>query len=159
MQGEAIRDAMILLGDESDFALFLPTVRSDADGMFTIQGVTSRSRQLVVRSPGFAASTVTLQLPRDVLSADPLEIKMERGTTIEVSVARRFRPDDGLVYLRRNGHLLESTVLDDTGKAWFANRSAGRYTVQLIGSSLPEQVVDVKPGQELSYVRFVQREK
>lgn len=159
MKGNPVRDAMILLGDEADFALFLPTVRSDGDGLFTIQGVTSRSRQLVVRSPGFAASTVTLQLPRDVLSVDPLEIRMERGTTIEVSVARRFRPEDGLVYLRRNGHLLESTVLDDTGKAWFANRSAGRYTVQLIGSSLPEQVVDVKPGQELSYVRFLQRTK
>jgi hypothetical protein len=100
-----------------------------------------------------------LQLPGDVLSIDPLEIQMERGTTIEVSVARRLIPEDGLVYLRRENHLLESSVLDDIGKAWFANRSAGKYTVQLLGSDQPEQVVEVKAGQELSYVRFFERSK
>lgn len=157
--GNAIPKAMILLGDERDFALFLPTVRSDERGMFTVQGVTSRSKQMVVRSPGFAANTIGLQLPRDVLSLDPLEIKMERGTTIEVSVARKSRPEDGVVYLRRDGQLLESTVLNDFGKAWFANRSAGKYTVQLLDSNLPEQVVVVKAGQELSNARFSERLK
>ncbi|MGK0154479.1 MAG: hypothetical protein ACI9SE_001431 [Neolewinella sp.] len=157
--GSAVHDAMVLLGDETDFSLFLPTVRTDVDGMFTIQGITSRSKQLVVRSPGFAANTIGLQLPGDVLSIDPLEIQMERGTTIEVSVARRLIPEDGLVYLRRENHLLESSVLDDIGKAWFANRSAGKYTVQLLGSDQPEQVVEVKAGQELSYVRFFERSK
>jgi hypothetical protein len=157
--GSAVHDAMVLLGDETDFSLFLPTVRTDVDGMFTIQGITSRSKQLVVRSPGFAANTIGLQLPGDVLSIDPLEIQMERGTTIEVSVARRLIPEDGLVYLRRENHLLESSVLDDIGKAWFANRSAGKYTVQLHGSDQPEQVVEVKAGQELSYVRFFERSK
>jgi hypothetical protein len=157
--GNAIPKAMVLLGDERDFALFLPTVRSDEFGMFTIKGVTSRSKQLVVRSPGFAASTISLQLPRDVLSIDPLEIRMERGATIEVSVFSELIPEDGLVYLRHNGQLLESTILDDSGNAWFANRSAGKYTVQLYGSDLPEQVVVVKAGQELSYARFFKRRK
>ena len=158
-EGNPVRDALVLLGDETDFALFLPTVRSEQDGAFAIQGVTSRSKQLVVRSPGFAANTVALQLPRDVLAAKPLQITMERGTTIEVSVARSLISEDGLVYLRRAGNLLGSTVLDDSGKAWFANRSAGQYTVQLPDSDVPEQVVAVKPGQELVQVEFTERSK
>jgi hypothetical protein len=157
--GNAIPMALVLLGDERDFALFLPTVRTDERGMFTIKGVASQSKQLVVRSPGFAASTIDLQLPRDVLSIEPLEIRMERGATIEVTVARELIPEDGLVYLRHNGQLLESTVLDDSGNAWFANRSAGKYTVQLYDSDLPEQVVVVQAGQELSYARFFKRRK
>jgi hypothetical protein len=152
--GSPIRDAMVVLGEETDLDLFVPTVRSDAEGMFTIQGVTSRSSHLVVRRSGFAASTVNLQLPRDLLSVEPLVVKLERGTTIEVIVPRELVPDDGLVYLRRDGHLLGSTVLDERGKAWFANRSVGQYTVSLFGSDLAERTVQVKPGEEISEVLF-----
>ena len=152
--GQPVRDAMVLLGEETDLDLFLPSVRSDAAGMFTIQGVTSRSAQLVVRRSGFAVSTIPIQLPRDVLSAAPLVIKLERGATIEVVVPRSLIPDDGLVYLRRDGQLLANTVLDERGKAWFVNRSVGRYTVSLFDSELPEQAVEVKPGDELTRVQF-----
>ena len=145
---------MVLLGQETDFDLFVPSVRSDHDGGFTIQGVTSASKQLIVRSPGFAASSVTLQLPRDVLSADPLVIKLERGATIEVLVTGDNLPEDRIVYLRRGAALLHSTVLDDLGRAWFANRSAGKYSVMLLGSALPEQVVDVKRDDDVLRVRF-----
>ncbi|CAN0495734.1 unnamed protein product, partial [Discosporangium mesarthrocarpum] len=133
--GKNVADAAVVLGEESDLDLYEPAVRSAVDGSFTLQGVTSRSNQLVVRAPGFAASTVEIQLPRDVLSADPLEVVLERGATIEV-VATNAPRSGGLVQLRRNGHLLANEELDDDGKAWFANRSAGSYTVELFGGQV-----------------------
>ncbi|HIE72453.1 MAG TPA: carboxypeptidase regulatory-like domain-containing protein, partial [Planctomycetes bacterium] len=80
--GNVVSGAMVLLGQETDFDLFAPSVRSDEDGIFTIRGVTSWSNDLVVRSPGFAANTISLQLPGDVLSGKPLAITLERGATI-----------------------------------------------------------------------------
>lgn len=153
-EGSVVRDAMVLLGEETDFDLFSPSVRSGADGSFEIRGVTSRSSSLVVRHPAFAARTIQLQLPRDVLSAKPLPVVLQRGTTIEVVVPRNKIPDDGLVYLRRGGHLVASTVLDDRGYAWFANRSAGKYSVVLFGSDLPERDVEIEAGVDVHAVRF-----
>lgn len=157
--GNVVSGAMVLLGWETDFDLFVPSVRSGEDGIFTIRGVTSRSKDLVVRSPGFAANTVRLQLPGDVLSREPLAITLARGATIEVLVLGDNVPEDRIVYLRRGNALLQSTVLDERGRAWFANRSAGAYRVTLFGSGLPEQIVDVKPDDEVSRVQFDVRSK
>lgn len=157
--GNPVAGAMVLLGEETDFDLFVPSVRSDAEGVFTINGVTSRSKHLVVRSPGFAANSFDLLLPQDVLRVEPLPITLERGATIEVLVLADQIPVDRVVFLRRGNRLLGSTVLDDRGRAWFANRSAGTYRVTLFGSGLPEQRVEVKPGDEVSSVRFDDRRK
>jgi hypothetical protein len=157
--GNVVSGAMVLLGQETDFDLFAPSVRSDEDGIFTIRGVTSRSNDLVVRSPGFAANTISLQLPGDVLSGKPLAITLERGATIEVFVLGDDVPEDRIVFLQRGKVRLQSTVLDDRGRAWFANRSVGQYRVTLFGSDLPDQIVNVKPGDEVSQVRFDIRSK
>ncbi len=150
--GNALRDAMVLLGEETDFDLFVPSIRSSSDGSFLIQGVTSRSSHLVVRHTGHATASIDVLLPRDVLSAEPLSVTMERGTTIEVVVSADLIADDGVVFLRRDGHLLGSTLLDDNGTGWFANRSVGAYTVHLFGGQLAPQAVEVKSGEELSRV-------
>ena len=152
--GNPLRDAMVLVGEETDFDLFVPSIRSSSDGSFVIQGVTSRSSHLVVRHTGHATASVDVLLPRDVLSADPLTVMMERGTTIEVVVSADLMPDDGVVFLRRDGQLLGSTLLDDNGTGWFANRSVGAYTVHLFGGQAPPRAVQVKPGEELSRVQF-----
>jgi hypothetical protein len=157
--GNVVSGAMVLLGQETDFDLFAPSVRSGEDGIFTIRGVTSRSNELVVRSPGFAANTISLQLPGDVLSGKPLAITLERGATIEVFVLGDDVPEDRIVFLQRGKVRLQSTVLDDRGRAWFANRSVGQYRVTLFGSDLPDQIVNVKPGDEVSQVRFDIRSK
>lgn len=143
--GRAVPNAVVLLGEETDLDLFEPRVRSAADGRFVIAGVTSRSSRLVVRAGGFAASAIDLQLPRDVLSLDPLVVTLERGATIEVTVPRAQVPDGGVVQLRRQGRLLASAELDDFGRASFVNRSAGTYAVQLYGRDLPPQQVRVAP--------------
>jgi hypothetical protein len=152
--GEPVRGAMVLLGEETDIDLFAPSVRSADDGTFTIHGVTSRSRQLVVRHPAFAARTQRLQLPHDVLSLEPLPVTLERGGTIEVVVPRDELPDNGLVFLRRDGRLLTSTVLDERGYAYFPNRSAGVYSVKLAGSGFDERRVVVEPGVEVARLTF-----
>ncbi|MEZ6037115.1 MAG: carboxypeptidase-like regulatory domain-containing protein [Planctomycetota bacterium] len=158
-QGQVVADAAVLLGEETDLDLFEPPVRSGADGSFVIQGVTSRSSRLVVRAPGYAPRTVDLNLPMDVLSPRPLEVVLERGATIEVRVAPDLVPDGGLVQLRRQGHLLATAELDDNGRAWFANRSAGSYTVRLFGHELPDRTVEIGHGQKVVQTRFQPAEK
>lgn len=152
--GEPVAGAMVLLGEESDFGLCEPTVRSAEDGSFAIDGVTSRSRQLVVRHPAFAVRSVQLELPRDVLAATPVPIELARGGTIEVVVPISEIPDNGLVFLRRGGRLVTSTVLDERGYAWFSNRSAGAYSVKLASKALGERTVEVKPGVEVTRLLF-----
>lgn len=152
--GAPVRGAQVLLGDETDFDLFTPTVVSDADGAFEIQGVTSRSSQLVVRHPAFAVREIALQLPRDVLSAAPFEVVLERGATIAVTVPADRIPDEAIVYLRRQGRLLASAVLDERGRAWFANRSVGRYEVSLYGATSQGHEVEVGVGDQVLAVRL-----
>jgi|GEM_PF-6991574 len=152
--GEPVADALVLLGRESDFDLFDPAVRSAADGSFVIDGVTSGSRQLVVNHPAFATRTLGLQLPRDVLGLKPLPVVLERGNTIEVVVPISEIPDNGLIFLRRDGRLVMSTVLDDRGYAWFSNRSAGSYSVKLAGKQGQERRVVVKSGAKVTRLLF-----
>jgi hypothetical protein len=141
--GSPVAGASVLLGEESDLDLFEPHVRTGADGSFRISGVTSRSSRLVVRAPGFAARSIDLQLPQDVLGSAPLVVVLEQGSTIEVTVEGGAR-NGGIVQLRRQGRLVASTEVDDSGRASFSNRSAGTYSVQLFGSQMAP--VDVVVG-------------
>ena len=153
-QGAPVEGAAVLLGEEADLGLFEPKVRSGADGSFVIEGVTNQSRQLVVRHPAFAARTIQLELPRDLLAFEPVPIELSRGGTIEVVVPVGEIPDNGLVFLRRGGRLVTSTVLDERGYAWFSNRSAGAYSVKLANKDQDEQRVVVKPGVEVTRLLF-----
>jgi hypothetical protein len=151
--GSPVANAAVWLGEEADADLFEPSVRTAVDGGFRIGGVTTRSSRLVVRAPGYAPRTVDLALPQDVLSATPLVVTLERGATIEVQVARRTGLDGGFVQLRQQGRVVASTDFDESGRAWFANRSAGTYAVVLPGSDLPASTVVVAPGVPLVRVR------
>ena len=153
-QGAPVEGAAVLLGEEADLGLFEPKVRSGADGSFVIEGVTNQSRQLVVRHPAFAARTVQLELPRDLLAFDPVPVELSQGGTIEVVVPLAEIPGTGLVFLRRGGRLITSTVLDERGYAWFANRSPGVYSVKLADEEQRERRVVVKPGEEVKRLLF-----
>jgi hypothetical protein len=141
--GAAVANAAVLLGDETDLDLFDPRGRTGADGRFRIAGVSSRSSRLVVWAPGFAPSTVDLLLPQDVLAPDPVRFVLEPGSTIEVVVGRALLREGGFVLLRRQGRVLSSAELDDSGRAVFQNRGAGDYELQLFGSELPPKVARV----------------
>lgn len=132
--GAPVGNAMVWLGEETDVDLFEPRVRTAADGSFRLAGVTSRSSRLVVRASGFAPRTVDLELPQDVLAATPLEVVLERGAVVEVLFAGTEKAAAGRVELRQSGRLVASAELDETGRAWFPNRSAGTYEVSLLGS-------------------------
>lgn len=152
--GQPVSGAAVILGQEADLDLYEPSVRSAEDGSFELDGVTSRSRQLVVRHPAFAARTTELELPRDVLASEPLRVRLARGGTIEVVVPVPEIPDNGLVFLRKDGRIVTSTVLDARGYAYFPNRSAGAYSVKLASGVVAERRVVVKPGVEVTRLLF-----
>ncbi|MEC8253609.1 MAG: carboxypeptidase-like regulatory domain-containing protein [Planctomycetota bacterium] len=152
--GEPVSGAAVILGQESDLDLYEATARTGADGSFVLDGVTSRSSQLVVRHPAFAARMTELQLPKDVLASEPLRVSLARGGTIEVVVPVPEIPDNGLVFLRRDGRIVTSTVLDERGYAYFPNRSAGLYSVKLASGAVEERAVVVKPGVQVTRLLF-----
>lgn len=152
--GEPVANAAIWLGEESDADLFAPSVRSLADGSFVVGGVTARSSRLVVRATGYAPRTVDLLLPQDVLAPVPLVVALELGTTIEVQLARRADLDVGFVQLRQRGRVVASTDFDESGRAWFTNRSAGTYSIALPGSDVPPRDVTVTAGAPMVRVRI-----
>jgi hypothetical protein len=151
--GAPVGNASVLLGDEADLDLFEPAVRSGADGVFRIGGVTTRSTSLVVRAPGLAPRTIDLQLPFDVLSPQPLVVQLEPGSTIEVEVGGRAR-EGGLVQLRRQGRVLATAEIDGSGRAEFVNRSPGLYTVQLYGSDEVQRPVRLSGTGQRMRVRL-----
>ena len=152
--GRPVADAVVVLGEESDLDLYEGRTRTAADGSFRLQGVTGRSSRLVVRAPGFAASVVDLQLPEDLLAPEPCVVQLDRGAMIEVSVGGSLAVEGGFVQLRRDGRVLADVELDDNGRASFANRSVGVYTVQLLGSAAPPKSVRIEPGDALRRVQL-----
>lgn len=144
---QPVANAAVLLGDEGDLELFEPSVRSDPDGRFAVAGVASRSANLVVRAPGFAPRSVTLDLPRDVLAVEPLVVELTAGATIEVQAGRARAREGGMVQLRRQGRVLATAELDDAGRAEFPNRSPGAYTIHLAGDEGPGRPVRVPPAE------------
>ncbi len=152
--GAPVANATVWLGEEADADLFDPAVRSAADGSFHIGGVTARSARLIVRATGFAPRATDLALPQDVLSSTPLVVTLERGATIEVQLSRRAEFDGGFVQLRQRGRVVASSDFDESGRAWFANRSAGAYSIVLPGGEVPAKDVVVAPGVPLVRVRL-----
>lgn len=140
--GNPVANAVALLGDESDLDLFEARTRTGSDGTFRLGGVSARSSQLVVRAPGFAPSLVDLQLPYDALADRQKRVALELGSTIRVAVGQGR---EGIVQLRRDGRVLATSDVDLQGFAWFPNRAAGVYTVQLDGQRAVKSVV-VEPG-------------
>ena len=131
-----VANANVMLGEEADLEVVEAGVRTDAEGRFTIQGLCARASRLLVRSPGHAPTAVDVRLPEDVLAPTPLLVRLARGSTIEVVVARDQR-GSGLVQLRRDGRFLAGAEIDEAGRVWFANRAAGKYTVHVVGSESP----------------------
>ncbi len=129
--GAPVAGAMVAVGDEGDFELYEPELRTADDGTFVVSGISSRSSRVVVRAAGYATRVVDVQLPGDVLAAAPLPITLERGATIEVAVGEALAGEAATVELRRDGRLLATADVGDDGKATFANRAPGTYSVQL----------------------------
>jgi hypothetical protein len=152
--GLPVVDAMLLLGEETDLELFEGRTRSAADGSFRITGITGRSSRLVVRAPGFAPAVVDLQLPADLLASEPYVVALERGALIEVSVGSTLAREGGFVQLRRGSRVLATAEIDDIGRASFANRGAGVYTVMLLDRAGPPKSVRVEPGDSLRRVQL-----
>ncbi|MFO1078177.1 MAG: carboxypeptidase regulatory-like domain-containing protein [Planctomycetota bacterium] len=146
-----IANARVFVGDEACLGAFEPEARSAADGTFAIAGVSSRCTTVVAQAAGFAPCTHELVLPHDVLAADEIRLALQPGSSIVVEVLNA--PEAGLVRLLRGGRVLASAVLDDTGRAEFADRGVGEYSVQLVGSDQPQKPARIEtPGSTVHVV-------
>jgi hypothetical protein len=145
--GAPVQGAQVMLGDEVDLDAFDPAVRSGPDGGFAVRGVSTAANQLVVRAAGFAVQTQPLSLPQDVLGKRSLEVRLERGATIEVVMAAGSAAAGSIVVLRRQGRVLAIAEVEDDGRARFANCGLGDYAVQRFGEGAPVRVQVVRSGQ------------
>lgn len=144
--GKPVAGAEVFLGEEADGESFLPQLRTAADGTFELSGVTTASAAVVVRQQGFATLEHQLRLPQDVLSARPIELRLQRGGSIEVAVTGALVDDASIVLLRRQGRVVTSAALDERGRALFPNRAAGSYVVELAGKTPRRGVVRLPDG-------------
>jgi protocatechuate 3,4-dioxygenase beta subunit len=152
--GSPVAHALVMVGEESDLDLYEARTRTVEDGSFHVRGISNRSSRLIVRAAGFAARVVDLVLPRDVLAASPLAITLEEGASIDVQVAPQSAREGGFVQLRRDGRFVANVELGDDGKVVFANRSAGTYSVALLGDTRPPKAVVVEPNATLVHVQL-----
>jgi hypothetical protein len=141
--GQPVADAFVFLGEEVDLDIYEPVARTGPDGAFAVTGVSTAARTLVVRAAGFAMQSVVLELPQQVLAREPLLVRLERGSTIEVRVAAPGDVAGSIVLLRRQGRMLASAEVDEDGRALFPNRAPGDYVVQRFGDERAQQTVHV----------------
>ena len=132
VSGAPIAGAEAFLGDEADFFEYQATTRSGGDGAFVVRGVSSLADNLLVRAPGFAWKSTVLRLPDDALSTKPLEVVLERGSTIEARV-KGADAVGSVVVLRRGNRIVATAEVDERGLAVFDNRGPGEYSVQRFG--------------------------
>ncbi|MGE3174991.1 MAG: carboxypeptidase regulatory-like domain-containing protein [Planctomycetota bacterium] len=148
--GAPVAGAEVFLGEECDLQVYQSQNHTAADGAFSVRGVSSAAASLVVRSPGYAARVVPLRLPQDVLGAEPLQVRLERGSTIRVEVG-----GDGaagvMLVLRRGGRVLSTAETDEDGTAVFANCGPGDYVVQRFDDERQQAAVRVeRSGEEIA---------
>ncbi len=151
--GRPLSGAEVFLGEESDLDVFESQRRTGGDGRFRLRGVGHLASTLIVRAPGYAGQIVALRLPRDVLGAEPLTVRMLRGSTVEVEVEA---PDaEGMIVaLRRGGRVLATAEVDASGRAAFANCSPGEYVVQQFGDDQQRATVTVDRSGDVVRVRL-----
>jgi hypothetical protein len=149
--GRAVAGAEVFLGDEQDLGRFPLRGRSDADGAFTVSGVSTAAANLVVRARGYAVASARLRLPQDVLGGAPFTVRLQRGATVRVHVERAT---DNVVLLTRGARVVDSREIDETGLAVFEHMAPGDYEVLLPSGSGPGAPFRIAPGAETVDVRL-----
>jgi hypothetical protein len=152
--GQPVLGARVYCGSEQDLygVREWPGGYAGLRGQFEISGVSSVSRSLVVSAPGYATRTVDLQLPRDVLRADPLLVTVTRGADIQVKVVDEDgRPrSGGIVLLSRSvGNrfaTLEHGRLDGGGRYVFRHRAPGLYSLVAWGTKARRTIEVIEEG-------------
>jgi len=145
-RGRPLPGARVLLGAEQDLFVVEEAertrgedifgTRSDVRGRFELGGVSSRLHELVVRAPGYATATVTLQIPADLLRREPLEVRLAAGVDLVAQVLDGSgQPLPGRsVELRKGEFLIEAARTDGEGRCVFQNRSRGEYRLSVVGA-------------------------
>ena len=151
--GAPIAGAEAFLGEETDFYEYQATTRSGSDGAFVVRGVASQAANLLLRAPGYAWKSTALRLPEDALSMSPLEVVLERGSTIEVRVAGADA-SGSMVVLRQGSRVVATAEVDERGVATFGNRAPGAYTVQRFGDDRTRVVATIRGSGEVVRVEL-----
>ncbi len=148
-KGAPVANARVFVGNEGDLQVYEPRTTTAEDGTFRILGVSTRSATVVAWAAGYSPAVRTLTLPNDVISGRTIEIPLELGSTIEVSV-----PDaqpGSIVQLLREGRLVASAALDEAGVAQFVDRATGLYRVRLYGTGKPQELRVEQPGSTVEF--------
>ena len=146
-----VSGAEIYLGREQDLDVFPVRARTDADGVFAVQGAGSNADNLVVRARGYATTSRSLRLPQDLLDPAGVLVTLERGATLQVFTGLLI---DGQILLEQRGRLIAVRESEDLGIVVFEHVGAGDYTVRVAGDSKTEVAVRVERGKAVVDVRL-----
>ena len=146
-----VSGAEIYLGREQDLDVFPVRARTDADGVFAVQGAGSNADNLVVRARGYATTSRSLRLPQDLLDPAGVLVTLERGATLQVFTGLLI---DGQILLEQRGRLIAVRESEDLGIVVFEHVGAGDYTVRVAGDSKTEVAVRVERGKAVVDARL-----
>ena len=152
-----VADARVHLGDELDLATAPPEAAAftDAEGRFTLQGVSANAARLVVSAKGYATVTRTLSLPEDLLRSEPLQVVLDRGSSITVFVENKRRDKElSFVILKKSGQRVASRWTDRDGRVTFEHRNPGTYEIDVLGEADAVRELDVLEEGKVYEVRI-----
>jgi hypothetical protein len=146
-----VASAEVFLGREEDLDVFPVRARTDADGVFLVQGASSSADNLVVRARGYATASRQLRLPQDLLAESGLLVTLDRGATLQVFTGLLI---DGQILLEQRGRVVAAREVEDLGIVVFEHLAAGDYTVKVAGDAKSEVAVHIERGKAVVDVRL-----
>ena len=118
---------------------------SDAEGRFTVSGVSPRSARILVAKDGYTVAEHLVQFPDDLLRDDPVPFVLRDATVIDLVTLSEGRPIEAprVIVMMRDDRVMAFTLAGVAGKARFICPLPGTYRISEFGGAGEAAVVEV----------------
>lgn len=148
-QGKPIAGAIVHLGEADDLMLDLARQnRSDADGHFTVRGITPIGRRIVVAADGYTTVVRDLALPDDLLRREPYAVRLDPSSVIHVQLVQGGAPAAAfrVLAIHYEGQFIATRTTGLDGSLDFVADRPGRYRIGIFGAH-DDEGLDVVVGE------------
>ncbi len=156
--GEPLADAKVWVQSSWDSSLrYVPGYYTcDPQGVFTATGIGPDSRHLIVHAKGYAFKSISLNLPGDLLTVEPLSLQLQPGATLRVQVQNAQGQSLATRKIWLSAQSKErrkswDATTNKEGWAEFTHLAAGLYSVTLAGDIRSSEMVVIRDesGQQV----------